>query len=134
MLLVDTNVLVDLFEDDPDWVQWSVARLREQSSIRALAINPVIYSELAFTFSTIEKLDAVIAGLRLVYKEIPRPALFLAGKAFAQYKRRGGAKTNVLSDFFIGAHAAILGCPLLTRDPSRYRTYFPTVDLITPES
>ncbi len=134
MLLVDTNILVDVFEDDPDWVQWSVARLREQASIRTLAINPVIYSELAFTFSTIEKLDAVIAGLRLVYKEIPRPALFLAGKAFAQYKRRGGAKLNVLSDFFIGAHAAILGCPLLTRDSSRYRTYFPTVDLITPES
>lgn len=134
MLLVDTNILVDVFEDDPDWVQWSVARLREQSSLRTLAINPVIYSELAFTFSTIEKLDAVIAGLRLVYKEFPRAALFLAGKAFAQYKRRGGVKTNVLSDFFIGAHAAILGCPLLTRDPARYRTYFPTVDLITPES
>ena len=84
MLLVDTNILVDVFEDDPDWVQWSVARLREQASIRTLAINPVIYSELAFTFSTIEKLDAVIAGLRLVYKEFPRAALFLAGKAFAQ--------------------------------------------------
>ena len=134
MLVSTSNILVDVFEDDPDWVQWSVTRLREQSSIRTLAINPIIYSELAFTFSTIEKLDAVIAGLRLVYREIPRSALFLAGKAFAQYKRRGGVKTNVLSDFFIGAHAAILGCPLLTRDPTRYRTYFPTVDLITPES
>ena len=134
MLLVDTNILVDVFEDDPDWVQWSVARLREQSSLRTLAINPIIYSELAFTFSTIEKLDAVIASLRLVYKEFPRAALFLAGKAFAQYKRRGGTKTNVLSEFFIGAHAAILGCPILTRDPTRYRAYFPTVDLIAPEA
>lgn len=133
MLLVDTNVLVDVFEDDPDWVEWSTARLREQSILSGLAINPVIYAELSAAFSSIEKLDAAISGLGLAFHEIPRPALYLAAKAFAQYRHKGGAKANVLADFFIGAHAAVAGCPVLTRDPARYRTYFPTLRLITPE-
>ena len=134
MLIVDTNVLIDVFEDDPDWSDWSVGRLREHSVVRALVINPIIYAELSMAFSKIEKLDAEIAALDLQVQEIPRPALFLASKAFAKYRKLGGTKTNVLADFFIGAHAAVIEAPVLTRDPARYRSYFPTIRLITPES
>jgi hypothetical protein len=134
VLIVDTNVLIDVFEDDPDWSDWSVGRLREHSVVRALVINPIIYAELSMAFSKIEKLDAEIAALDLQVQEIPRPALFLASKAFAKYRKLGGTKTNVLADFFIGAHAAVIEAPVLTRDPARYRSYFPTIRLITPES
>ncbi|MEK6210302.1 MAG: type II toxin-antitoxin system VapC family toxin [Pseudomonadota bacterium] len=134
MLIVDTNVLIDVFENDPDWSDWSVGRLREHSVVSALVINPIIYAELSMAFSKIEKLDAEIAALRLQVQEIPRPALFLAAKAFAKYRKLGGTKTNVLADFFIGAHAAVIEAPVLTRDPARYRNYFPTIRLITPES
>ncbi len=132
MLLVDTNVLVDVLEDDPDWAEWSIGQLRAQSKVHPLAINPIIYSELSLAFSTVEALDGTIASLRLSVLELPRPALFLAGKAFVRYRRQGGRKHNVLADFFIGAHAAVLECPLLTRDVSRYQSYFPSVKLITP--
>lgn len=132
MLLVDTNVLVDVLENDPEWSNWSVGQLRAQSKIHPLAINPIIYAELSLTFSKVETLDRMIETMGLVVKELPRPALFLAGKAFALYRRQGGKKTNVLADFFIGAHAAVLGCPLLTRDAQRYRHNFPGVELITP--
>lgn len=134
MLLVDTNVLVDVLVDDPQWASWSLRQLRAQSQINPLAINPVIYAELSLAFSTVAALDQTVGTLDLTVLEIPRPALFLAGKAFAQYRRKGGSKHNVLADFFIGAHAAVLGCPILTRDASRYRTYFPSVILITPEA
>lgn len=132
MLLVDTNVLVDVLEDDPRWADWSIDQLRAQSKIHPLLINPVIYAELSLTFSRMETLDQAIESMGLALKELPRPALFLAGKAFALYRRKGGKKSNVLADFFIGAHAAVLGCPLLTRDAPRYRSYFPSVELITP--
>lgn len=132
MLLVDTNVLVDVLEDEPEWADWSIAQLRAQSKVHPLVINPVIYSELSLTFSTVEALDDTIAQLGLAVLELPRPALFLAGKAFVRYRRQGGKKSNVLADFFIGAHAAVLGCPLLTRDTRRYQSYFPSVKLITP--
>lgn len=132
-MLVDTNVLVDLLEDDPEWADWSVAQLRAQSQLHKLCINPVIYAELSLTFSTFEALDEVLDSLRIPVIELPRPALFLAGKAFAQYRRRGGTKANVLPDFFIGAHAAVARWPVLTRDASRYASYFPTVALVTPE-
>lgn len=134
MLLVDTNVLVDVLENDPQWADWSIAQLRAQSKVRRLAINPVIYAELSLTFSTAEALDAAIDGLDLDLLEIPRPALFLAGKAFVRYRRQGGTRGNVLADFFVGAHAAVGGYPLLTRDPTRYRSYFPRVALITPDA
>ena len=133
MLLVDTNVLVDLLENDPEWADWSIAQLRAQSKIHRLAINPIIYAELSLTFSTVEALDKTIEGLGLVLIEMPRPALFLAGKAFVRYRRQGGTKSNVLGDFFIGAHAAVSDHPLLTRDSRRYAAYFPGVRLITPE-
>jgi predicted nucleic acid-binding protein len=132
MLLVDTNVLVDVLEDDPAWAAWSIQQLRAQSKIHSLLINPIVYAELSLTFSTVEALDAAIETFDLTMKELPRPALFLAGKAFVRYRRQGGKKHNVLPDFLIGAHAAVLGCPLLTRDTQRYRTYFPSVRLITP--
>ena len=133
MLLVDTNVLVDVLEDDPEWADWSIGQLRAQSKIHRLAINPVIYSELSLTFSTVEALDRAVDDLGLTMIEIPRPELFLAGKAFVRYRRQGGAKSNVLADFFIGAHAAVARYPLLTRDTRRYTTYFASVNLIAPE-
>lgn len=132
MLLVDTNVLVDVLEDDPQWADWSIRQLRAQSKIHPLAINPIIYAELSLTFSTVEALDETVEALGLVVKELPRPALFLAGKAYTRYRRQGGHKNNVLADFFIGAQAAVLGWPLLTRDARRYQAYFPSVALITP--
>lgn len=134
MLLVDTNVLVDVLEDDPEWADWSIAQLRAQAKIHRLAINPIIYSELSLTFSTVEALDKAIDGLGLTLIEIPRPALFLAGKAFVRYRRKGGSKSNVLADFFIGAHAAVAGYPLLTRDTRRYSSYFSDVKLLAPET
>lgn len=132
MVIVDTNVLVDVLEDDPHWADWSVGQMRELSKVHELAINPVIYAELSITFDAVEDLDAVVADLDLKFLEMPRPALFLAGKAFVRYRGQGGVKTNVLADFLIGAHAAVAGCPILTRDTGRYRGYFPTVDLIAP--
>ena len=132
MLLVDTNVLIDVLEDDPVWADWSIQQLRAQSSIHELVINPIIYAELSQTFSTFEGLDDVVSQLGLRMQEMPRPALFLAGKAFTRYRKLGGAKNNVLADFFIGAHAAVKKLPLLTRDAKRYRGYFPSVELIVP--
>ncbi|MGY0612372.1 MULTISPECIES: type II toxin-antitoxin system VapC family toxin [unclassified Luteimonas] len=134
MILVDTNVLIDVLEDDPDWADWSVGQLRAQSQLRTLTINPVIYAELSLAFESPDALDAAIAGLGVALQEIPRPALFLAGRAFVRYRRRGGSRHNVLADFFIGAHAAVAGCGILTRDVRRYRDHFPTVKLIAPES
>ena len=129
MLLVDSNVLVDVLEDDPVWADWSVSQLRAQAQIHELVVNPVIYAELSLTFDTVEALD----GMGLVLRELPRPALFLAGKAFAKYRRKGGVKNNVLADFFIGAHASVLRCAILTRDGRRYRNYFPRVGLVEPD-
>jgi predicted nucleic acid-binding protein len=134
MVLVDTNVLVDLLEDDPDWADWSVERMRELSNHHELIINPIVYAELSLTFAAVEDLDEAIAELQLGFAEIPRPALFLAGKAFVLYRQRGGAKTNVLPDFLIGAQAAVMGCAILTRDIRHYRSYFPSVTLISPQT
>ncbi len=132
MLLVDTNVLVDVLQDDPQWANWSIGQLRAQASIHQLAINPIIYAEISLSFSTLEGLDSAVSTLGLELREISRPALFLAAKAYAQYRRRGGSKLQVLPDFFIGAHAAVEGWPLLTRDASRFRTYFPTLEVVAP--
>jgi predicted nucleic acid-binding protein len=132
MLLVDTNVLVDVLQNDPQWADWSIAQLRAQAQLHALVINPVIYAELSLSFSTFEALDRVVATMELAMHEVPRTALFLAGKAYLQYRQRGGAKAQVLPGFFIGAHAAVEGWPLLTRDASRLRTYFPRLEVIAP--
>ncbi|MCQ6258982.1 type II toxin-antitoxin system VapC family toxin [Pseudomonas sp. Fig-3] len=132
MILVDTNVLIDVLENDPVWADWSIQQLRAQSQAHDLVINPIIYAELSQTFSTFEALDEVVTELGLLMQEVPRPALFLAGKAFVRYRKVGGGKNNVLADFFIGAHAAVNGLPLLTRDAKRYRSYFPSVALVVP--
>ena len=132
MLLVDTTVLVDIPQNDPQWADWSIAQMRAQSSLHALVINPIIYAEVSLSFSTLEALDDVMGTLALDLREIPRPALFLAAKAFAQSRRRGGSKGQVLPDFFIGAHAAVEGWPLLTRDARRFNTYFPTLEVLAP--
>jgi predicted nucleic acid-binding protein len=132
-MLVDTNVLIDVLEDDPEWANWSIAQLQAQSMVHKLVINPIIYSELSLTFSSIEELDAALEAMELPMLEMPKTALFLASKAFLQYRQKGGTKHNVLGDFFIGAHAAVSRIPVLTRDTKRYTTYFPTVQLVFPE-
>lgn len=133
MLLVDSNVILDVLCDDPTWAQWSREQLRARSLVHPLAINGVIYSEISTAFGSISQLERTIDDLGLRVLEIPRPALFLAGKAFLQYRRHGGAKQSILADFFIGAHAAVVGLPVLTRDGQRYRNYFPTVEVISPD-
>lgn len=132
MLLVDTNVLIDVVQDDPQWAAWSVGQLRAQARLHELAINPVIYAELSLSYTTLEAIDRVVRTLELRLCEVPRPALYLAGRAYLQYRQRGGQKTGVLPDFFIGAHAAVEGWPLLTRDAARFRTYFPTLEIVAP--
>lgn len=134
MLLVDTNVLVDVLESDPDWAGWSLRQLQAQSQVHDLVINPIIYAEVSLAFDSVAALDGVLVGMQIAVEEIPRPALFLAGRAFVKYRRSGGTKSNVLPDFFIGAHAAVLGCGILTRDARRYTQHFKTVPLITPET
>lgn len=131
-MLVDTNVLIDVLERDARWFDWSFQQLHAQSQVHELVINPVIYAELALAFKTSAALDATLTTLRLPLRELPREALFLAGQAFAHYRRRGGARKSVLADFFIGAHAAVTGMPVLTRDVRRYQTYFPSVRLVSP--
>ncbi len=130
--LVDTNVLLDLLTNDLTWAQWSIAQLDAASMRGAIAINDVVYAELSVRFETIEALDAVLAEARVVMLPMPRAALFLAAKAFARYRAAGGVRTGVPPDFFIGAHAAVAGSTLLSRDAGRYRSYFPALDLITP--
>jgi predicted nucleic acid-binding protein len=130
--LVDTKILFDLVTDDPIWADWSARQLRIWSAYGTLVVNPVVYAELSVGYDRIDEVDAALdaAGVELV--EIPRAALFLAGKAFAKYRARGGTRSGVLPGFFIGAHAVVQGIGLLTRDSRRYRTYFPTIILITP--
>ncbi len=132
MTLVDTNVLIDILNDDPNWRSWSRDRLKERSVLGPLLINEVVYAELSLGFPTEEQLDNAIWELNVILEQSPKSALFLAGRAFEQYRRAGGARTGVLPDLFIGAHALVGRLPILTRDVRRYRTYFPTVKLISP--
>jgi predicted nucleic acid-binding protein len=132
MILVDSSVLIDVFNGDPKWSGWSSRQLDEWSERGSLLINPVIYAEIAAAFETIESLDGVIDRAQLELRELPREALFLAGQAQLQYRHRGGTRTGVLSDFFIGAHASVLRIPVLTRDTIRYKAYFRKLRLIAP--
>ena len=132
MILVDTSVLLDVLKDDPRWADWSQSALEAAASRDELVINDVVYAELSTRYDRIEALDETLTAMSLKHSTIPRAALFLAGKAFLRYRKRGGTRTGVLSDFFIGAHAAVERMPLLTRDVERIRAYFPTVDLIAP--
>jgi predicted nucleic acid-binding protein len=133
LILVDTNVLLDLVTDDPRWAEWSQQQLDLASAHDELAINDIVYAELSIGYARMEQLDAMIRGAGLVSAAMPRPALFLAGKAFQRYRSAGGRKTGVLPDFFVGAHAVIADAALITRDAARYRTYFPGIVLIAPE-
>jgi predicted nucleic acid-binding protein len=132
MVLIDTSVLLDVLENDSEWAPWSQDQLDAAAATDSLAINPIIYSELSMAFARIEELDTVIEEASLNIEVIPREALFLAGKVFLTYRKSKGTRHNVLPDFFIGAHAAVMQWPILTRDVGRYRTHFPSVQLITP--
>ncbi len=131
-ILVDSNIILDVFLDDPNWAEWSESKLVKFSSITKLFINPVVYSEVSIGFQRIEELEIALnqAGFQML--EMPKEALFLAGKAFSKYRRKKGTKRSPLPDFYIGAQAAVFGMNLITRDPSRYRTYFPTVHITSP--
>ena len=132
MTLVDSNVLLDLVTDDPNWSGWSLSRLEEAALAGPVLINDIVYAELSIRYERVEDLDAMLDEAMIEIAPTPRPALFLAGKAFHQYRVAGGPRTGVLPDFFIGAHAAVEGWSLLTRDVARYRSYFPKVTLIAP--
>jgi predicted nucleic acid-binding protein len=133
LILVDTNVLLDVLEADARWAAWSERQLEAAAIRDRLCINLVGYAELSVAFARLEELDSVLDEAHVAVEEIPREALFLAGKAFLAYRRRGGPRRGVLPDFFIGAHAAVASAPILTRDMARYRTYFPTVELLGPQ-
>jgi len=132
MVLVDANILIDLFTNDPDWYDWSRTALLEAAAREQLGINPIIYAEVSIAFTDVAKLDAALAPLELIHCELPYAAGFLAGKAFLKYRRRQGSKHSPLPDFYIGAHAEIADYELLTRDKNRYASYFPKVQLLCP--
>ncbi len=133
MILVDTNVLLDLVTDDPIWAEWSQLQLRAGAATDVLAVNEIVFAELSVRYAVIEQVETMLARVRATFLPTPPPALFIAGKAFQRYRAAGGIRTGVLPDFFLGAHAEVTGSLLLTRDMSRYRTYFPSVELISPE-
>ena len=133
MTLVDSNVLLDIFTRTPSWWEWLLMQLEEAALHGSLLINDVIYAETSVRFHSIDDFDAALATAGITVAPIPRTALFLAGKAFTQYRSAGGVRTGVLPDFFIGAHAMVESLPLLTRDARRYRNYFPKVVLVAPE-
>lgn len=131
-VLVDSNVLLDILKEDERWFEWSSAALVQAGALHTLAINQIIYAEISVQCPTIEELDDSIPETRLARLSLPWDAAFLAGKCFSRYRKRGGIRTSPLPDFFIGAHAAIAGIPLITRDATRYRTYFPKLEIIAP--
>jgi predicted nucleic acid-binding protein len=131
-VLIDSNVLLDVLAKDTLWYSWSAAVVENVADRSRLIINPVIYSEVSVHYSRIDDLDAALPKFLFEREPIPYEAAFLAGKSFLAYRRRGGTRRSPLPDFFIGAHAAVAGYQLLTRDAVRYRTYFPELSLITP--
>ena|ERR1700694_939233 len=133
MTLVDSNVLLDVITERQTWADWSEQQLELAALNGTLIINDVIYAEISARFSAFEVLDSHLRDNGIEVAQTPRAALFLAGKTFLRYRPAGGIRTAVLSDFFIGAHAAVERLPLLTRDVRRYRHYFPTVELISPD-
>jgi predicted nucleic acid-binding protein len=133
-VLVDSNVLLDVLTEDADWYAWSSAALAAAADEGSLAINPLIYAEVSIGFERVEELDGALPPQMFLRLPLPWEAAFLAGKCFLSYRRAGGIRRSPLPDFYIGAHAAVGRMPLLTRDPARYRTYLPTLDLIAPEA
>lgn len=131
-VLVDANVLLDVLTNDPHWYDWSAGQLDTCAARAELCVNAIIYAEVSVGFDRIEELDDAVPPDAFIRLELPWEASFLAGKAFVRYRRAQGSRTSPLPDFFIGAHAAIEGMPLLTRDARRYRSYFPKLELICP--
>ena len=131
-VLVDSNVLLDLMTEDPRWFSWSASTVESAANSFRLVINAIIYAEISVRYSSIEDLEAALPKSLIEREAIPYEASFLAGKAFLAYRRRGGTKRSPLPDFFIGAHAAVAGYQLLTRDAAHYRTHFPRLTLICP--
>jgi len=132
-ILIDTCVVTDLADSSSKWFEWSATTLEQLDQSHTFIINPIIYAECSVGFEKIEAVETLFEHLGFAIKPLPKEALFLAGKVFLQYKSRKGGRINVLPDFFIGAHAAVLGYPLITRDKGRFSTYFPKVKLIMPE-
>lgn len=130
--LVDANVLLDVLTEDEEWLDWSAAMLEQAAHAGPLVINPIVYAEVSLGFTRIEDLDEALPAAYYRRVELPWAAGFLAGKAFVRYRRGGGVRRAPLPDFYIGAHAAIAGLTLLTRDAARYRTYFPTLQIVGP--
>jgi predicted nucleic acid-binding protein len=130
--LVDSNVLFDFLSRDEEWFDWSAAMLEKAANAGPVVINQIVYAEISIRYQAIEQLDGDLSPAYFVRSSLPWQAAFLAGKAFAQYKRRTGTKRSPMPDFYIGAHAAVAGMTLLTRDPRRYRAYFPKLRLISP--
>jgi len=130
--LVDSNVILDIVTEDPRWLDWSRRTIDQYAEDHVLGINPVIYAEVSVGFERIEELDQALPEEMFERRAIPWEAAFMAGKCFVKYRRRGGARLAPLPDFFIGAHAAVEGLALITRDPARYRTYFPRLRLVAP--
>ena len=131
-VLVDSNVLLDVLQEDARWFDWSSTKLAEYAEKNTLCINPVIYAEISIGFSRIEDLEEALPKDFFQYLNLPYESAFLAGKCFLSYRRAGGSKRSPLPDFFIGAHAAVENMVLLTRDASRYRTYFPGLQVVAP--
>ena len=131
-VLVDSNVLLDVIAGDPRWAPWSSTALATIADESLLVINPLIYAEVSVRYDSIEAVDVVLPMNLFRREDVPYEAAFLAGKAYLQYRDRGGIRRSLLPDFFIGAHAAVAGYRVLTRDPRRYRSYFPKLDLIAP--
>ncbi|MBD1400897.1 type II toxin-antitoxin system VapC family toxin [Pelovirga terrestris] len=131
-VLVDSNVLLDILTEDPIWFNWSAEKLAAMAESFVLMINPIIYSEVSVGFKNIEELERCLPADAFVRQSLPWEAAFLAGKCYVAYRRSGGVRRSPLPDFYIGAHAAVAGLTLLTRDVSRYQTYFPTLKLIAP--
>ncbi|MDE0941260.1 MAG: type II toxin-antitoxin system VapC family toxin [Alphaproteobacteria bacterium] len=131
-VLVDSNVILDIATNDENWANWSSNAIAQAADEATLVINPLIYAEISSGYSTIEDLEAAVPTTLFRRNDLPYEAAFLAGKSFLQYRKRGGARTSPLPDFYIGAHAAISDLRLLTRDTTRFRSYFPTVELISP--
>jgi predicted nucleic acid-binding protein len=134
MTLVDTNILLDIASADPVWLPWSIRQVDERAALGPVIINDVVYAEMSAQMDTEPQLMQALRDLHVVLERMPTRALFLAGKIYRRYRSFGGIRTGVLPDFFIGAHAQALECPILTRDVRRYRTYFPDVSLITPQT
>lgn len=132
MTLVDSNILIDIAADDAQWFDWSIGQVEQARRNGLLLINDIVYAESSARYQQIADYENFLDRIGILRVPIPNEALFLAGKAFASYRHASGTKTGVLPDFFIGAHAVVAGLPLLTRDVRRYRTYFPSIELIAP--